>query len=136
MTDSVAVLDVLARATDTFGVPIPATLHFFETGTDTPRNVYGSPDLSTTPLGAIVYTDTGGYAVVAEGSGTKTGIFTGIGNYDVEVWDADDNPIITHTNWPGAIDTSGFAGGDTVEQSILGLSKSANYTIVAGDNGT
>jgi hypothetical protein len=136
MTDSVAVLPVLVRATDTFGVPIPgATLHFFETGTDTPRNVYGDADLSAVPLGAIVYTDAGGYPVTAEGSGTKTGIFTGIGNYDIVVKNESDVEIITHDNWPGAIDTSGFAGGDTVEQSVLGLSKSANYTIVADDNG-
>lgn len=128
MTDSIAVLSPTDRVTDQNGVPISgAKLNFFEAGTSTPRVVYSDKDLSV-PLGPTVYCDSGGYPVTNDGGTTKTAIFTGLGNFKIQIADADDVTYIPIDNLPGALDTSEFNPG-TVNQQVPVVAKSSSFTI-------
>ena len=108
MADSINVFPPSLRVTDADGNPVAgAKLKFFEAGTSTPLTVY-SDDGLTTSLGTVVYCDSAGYPVTAEGGSTKTLIYAGTTDYKLTITDADDVTIAEHDDNPGALDTSGF----------------------------
>jgi hypothetical protein len=137
MVDSVQVFDPGFRVTDANGDPVSgAKIKFFETGPGSARAVYSDKDLSNT-LGAVVYTRSDGYPVASEGSNTTVLIYTGNTPYYVLITDGNDVAIFPgKDNVRGALDTSAFLeSGDASTLEIAGVSKTADYTLVAADNG-
>lgn len=109
------------------------SLEFYASGTTTPLTVYSNDALSTS-LGSIVYLDSGGHPVSAQGGSTKVSIFTGASLYKVVVKSSAGVTLSTHDGQRAAQDTSSFttSGGSGV-QGVK--SKTADYSVVAGDDG-
>lgn len=136
MLDSVAIWPVGLRVLDVNGKPVTdARLKFFDAGTSTPRVVYADAALSV-PLGAVIYTDAGGYPVTGSGSTTKTSIYTGTGAYKLRITTSADVDIVAPIdNISGALDTTALlAGAGTFARTVISKSDAA-YTIDATQSG-
>lgn len=136
MLDSVAIWPVGLRVLDVNGKPVnDARLKFFDAGTSTPRVVYLDAALSV-PLGAVIYTDAGGYPVTGPGSTTKTSIYTGTGAYKLRITTSADVDIVAPIdNISGALDTTALlAGAGTFARTVISKSDAA-YTIDATQSG-
>lgn len=113
MADSV--LDPGQRITDANGDPVSeGYLTFYLAGTTDLLTVYSNASLGSS-LGSVVYTDSAGYPVAAEGSSTKVLIYPGPDDYKVVCKDADDVTLWTHDNIPGVVaaDTGSSTDGIT-----------------------
>lgn len=132
MADSIAVFSPGFRLTDSdTGAPISgAVIRFFDAGTTTPRTVYADQDLLTA-LGTSVTTDSLGYPT-SSGT-TKTIVYVDTASYKVTVEDSDAVVLATHDNVKGALDTTGFGGSGAVTASFPVVTKSLDYSVVAGD---
>lgn len=137
MVDAVAVLPPAFRILDSTGAPASgAQIRFFDAGTSTPKTVYSDSTLATS-LGSIVYTRSDGLPVASQGSSTTVLIYTGIAAYKIDVLDSTGATLIpSKDNVKGAVDTSTFlTTGSTSTLDIAVVAKTANYTLVAADNG-
>lgn len=135
MLDSVAIWPVGLRVLDVNGKPVSdARLKFYNAGTSTERVVYADAAL-TVQLGAVVYTDAGGYPVTGSGSTTKTDIYTGVGAYKVRITTAADVDIVAPLdNRSGALDTTAIlAGAGTFNRTVL--SRTSDFTVDATKSG-
>lgn len=113
MTDSVNVLQPGFRLVDTTGTPISGgSLEFYEAESTEQREVFSDSELLSS-LGSVVYTDSSGYPVTAQGGSTRTLIYTGTGLFKVVIKDGDGVAIATHDNVTGAV----VAGGGGEEAS-------------------
>lgn len=107
------------RVTDTDGTPVSeGYLTFYLAGTTDLLTVYSNASLGSA-LGSVVYTDSAGYPVAAEGSSTKVLIYPGPDDYKVVCKDADDVTLWTHDNIPGVVadDTGTATEGITEEEA-------------------
>jgi hypothetical protein len=137
MVDSVQIFEPGFRVLDASGNPVNgAKIKFREVGPGATRTVYSDKDL-TVALGVIVYTRSDGYPVASQGSNTTVQVYTGNTPYNVEITDANDVAIYpAKDNVRGALDTSTFlTSGSASTLLIHGVTKTGNYTLVAGDNG-
>ena len=136
MADSVNVFPPSLRVTDADGNPVAgAKLKFFEAGTSTPLTVY-SDDALTTSLGTVVYCDSAGYPVTAEGGSTKTLIYAGTTDYKLTITDADDVTIAEHDDNPGALDTSGFAVTSAAPSMPVVTRATSSWSVASDAPGT
>lgn len=132
MADSIIILSPGDRIEDANGNPVSgAKLKFTNAGTTTPKTVY-SDDALTTSLGTTVYCDSGGYPVTTQGGATKTAVYTGAGNHDLEITDANDTVVVPRRTYRGASDLSVFSTA-TATNNEPTIAKSTNYTVVTGD---
>ena len=135
MVDSIAVLDVGTRILDGAGDPISgATLEFYAAGTSNALTVYSDKDLSTS-LGSVVYCDSDGAPVSASGGSTKVAIYIGTDSHKIVIKDGSGSIVETKDNLAGALDTSAFDDGSIAIPKFPMISKSEDYTVVAGDRG-
>jgi hypothetical protein len=136
MADSVNVFPPSLRVTDADGNPVAgAKLKFFEAGTSTPLTVY-SDDGLTTSLGTVVYCDSAGYPVTAEGGSTKTLIYAGTTDYKLTITDADDVTIAEHDDNPGALDTSTFAPTSAAPSLPIVTRATSSWSVASDAPGT
>lgn len=134
MVDSVAVFPPGFRVVSSTGAPVSgAKLKFYDAGTTTPKIVHSDSGLSTS-LGSTVTCDSGG--VPASGAGAAVIVYTGTAAYKLVITDSSDVAL-----WPpfdnvrGALDTSSFLTGAVVASTPVLGTKTADYTIVDGDEG-
>ena len=107
MTDSVAVFPPGFRLTDTLGVPYNgASIEFYDALTTNPRLVYSDQALLTA-LGTIVYGDSAGYPVSAQGGTNKVLVYTNTADYKVVIKDGSGVVIATHDIVKGAVISGG-----------------------------
>ncbi len=135
MTDAVQIFPPGFRVTDDVtGAPVSgAKIKFYDAGTTTPKTVYSNSGLSSS-LGSTVYTDSMGAPVASSGSNTAVMVYTGTAAYKVVITTSDDDTILSLDNIKGALDTSTFlTTGSTSTLTQPVISKTSNYTIVAGD---
>lgn len=108
MTDAVQIFPPGFRVLDADGNPVSGgSLSFYDAGTSNPKTVYSNSGLSTA-LGTVVYLDSGGHPVSAQGGSNKVLIYTGIAAYKVIAKDSSGTTLWTLDNIKGAIDTSSF----------------------------
>ena len=111
MTDSVAVFPPGFRLTDTLGVPYNgASIEFYDALTTNARLVYADQALSNS-LGTIVYGDSAGYPVSAQGGTNKVLVYTNTADYKVVIKDGSGVVIATHDSVKGAVISGGGGGG-------------------------
>jgi len=136
MADSVNVFPAGLRVTDADGNPVAgAKLKFFEAGTSTPLTVY-SDDALTASLGTVVYCDSAGYPVTAEGGSTKTLIYAGTTDYKLTITDVDDVTIAEHDDNPGALDTSGFTVTSAAPSMPVVTRATSSWSVASDAPGT
>lgn len=109
------------------------SLEFYASGTTTPLTVYSNDALSTS-LGSIVYLDSGGHPVSAQGGSTKVSIFTGASLYKVVVKSAAGVTLATYDGQRAAQDTSGTAGSGSMTLPVDEMAVSS-LTITSTDYG-
>ena len=135
MVDSVNIFDPGFAYLDSNGDPVSGgSIEVFDAGTSTPRTVYETSDLSTTAIGTSVALNSSGVPV--NGSNTPIMVYTSSSDYKLIFKDSSDVTLLTLDNIKGAVDTSTFAlaaDANTFQQPIE--TKSANYSVVAGDAG-
>lgn len=136
MTDSVLVFPPGFRVTDADGAPMSgAKIKFYNAGTTNTRTVYSDSGL-TQSLGTVVYTGSDGFPVASSGSSTEVKVYTGTTAYKVVITDDSDVELLTLDSIAGALDTSTFlTTSSTSTLSIPVVTKTGNYTLVAGDRG-
>ena len=133
MADAILVFPTLWRMLDDSGALVSGgTIEFYDAGTSDARTVYSDPDLSTA-IGTTVYCDASGCPVASSGSSTRVPVYTGSGDYKVIVKDGDGATLETKDNLRGATDTSPFVAGDEALPTFPMVAKSADYTVVSGD---
>ena len=137
MVDAVAVFPPGFRLLDANGDPVSGgTINFYAAGTSTPRTVYSTSDLTTTSLGAVVYTNSDGVPVASEGSSTAVMVYTGSTAYKIIFKDGSGTTLFggAFDNIKGALDTSTFlTTGSTSTLTQPVITKTGNYTVVAAD---
>ena len=137
MVDAVAVFPPGFRLLDANGDPVSGgTINFYNAGTSTPRTVYSTSDLTTTSLGAVVYTNSDGVPVASEGSSTAVIVYTGSSAYKIIFKDGSGTTLFggAFDNIKGALDTSTFlTTGSTSTLTQPVVTKTGNYTVVAAD---
>lgn len=99
-------------------------LRYFDSGTSNPRTVY-KDDGEVTSWGTTVTLDSAGRLTDA--------IYVTTGDFKETLENASATQIFENDEIPGALDTSSFLTTATFETPVL--SKTADYTIVAGDAG-
>ena len=135
MADAILVFPTLWRMFDDSGALVSGgTIEFYDAGTSDARTVYSDPDLSTA-IGTTVYCDASGCPVASSGSSTRVPVYTGTGDYKVIIKDGDGATLETKDNLRGATDTSPFVAGDEALPIYPMQAKSADYSVVAGDQG-
>ena len=135
MTDSIAVWPPGFRITDSADEPISgATAEFYDAGTTDARTVYSNAALSVA-LGPIVYTNSAGAPVAAEGSSTPVAVYVGTGAYKVVLKDSTGTVIETKDNLAGALDTSVFDDATVAIPTFPIVSSGTDYTILIADRG-
>lgn len=119
--------------TDAIAAVNGGSLEFYNAGTTTPKTVYSDSSLSTS-LGSTVYLDSGGHPVSAQGGSTKVMVYTGSALVKIIVKTSAGVTLATYDNVKCTEDTSSFtsSGGSGIEGV---LSKTANYTVLAADDG-
>lgn len=128
MADAVAIFSPGQRLVDASGTPYAgATITFYNAGSTDPKEVYSDSDLQNS-LGSVVYTDSAGYPVTAEGGTTKTQVFTGTSPYKLVIFDSATAETTTHDNCVGAVVSSATeeAVGITQDQADLRYIRNAN----------
>jgi len=131
--DSIAVFTPIDRITDANGAPVPGgSVEFYAAGTSTPFTVYSDNTLST-PLGTIVYLDSGGFPVTSQGSSTKTLVYTGTSAYKMIVKDTNGAVVLSFDNIRGA--SVSPASSTTAYPVTPTISKTTTYTIQTTDQG-
>lgn len=112
MADAVAIFSPGQRLIDASGTPYAgATITFYNAGSTDPREVYSDSELQNS-LGSVVYTDSAGYPVTAQGGSTKTQVFATVGTYKIVIADSASGETITHDDCAGAV-VGGTATEDT-----------------------
>lgn len=135
MTDSILVFDPGTRILDSGGNPVSgASLHFFDASTTDARTVYSNSTLATA-LGSVVYCDSSGAPVSAQGGTTKISIYTGTTAYKLIIKDGNNAIIETKDNIAGALDTSAFDDASVATASYPVVAESSDYTVVVADRG-
>ena len=133
MADATLVFPPGYRVTDDTGdVVSGATIEFYDAGTSDARTVYSDVDLSVS-LGTTVYCDSSGAPVASSGSSTRVNVYTGTGNFKVIIKDGSGSEIETKDNLLGALNTTPFTAGDEALPTFPVVAKSADYTVVTGD---
>jgi len=133
MADATLVFPPGYKVTDDTGAVVSlATIEFYDAGTSDARTVYSDPTLSTA-IGTTVYCDSSGAPVASSGSSTRVSVYTGTGNYKVIIKDGDGAELETKDNLLGALNTTPFSAGDEALPTFPVLAKSADYTVVTGD---
>lgn len=133
MADSILVFPPGFRVLNDDGSPVSgATIEFYDAGTSDARTVYSDNGLSSA-LGTTVYCDSGGRPVASSGSSTKVSVYTGTGDFKVIIKDGDGVTLETKDNLRGATNTTPFTAGDEALPTFPVIVKSADYTVVAGD---
>jgi hypothetical protein len=122
-------------ATDAMAVAAGGTVEFYLAGTNTATNVYSDSTL-TTSLGSTVYLDSGGHPVAGSGSTTKVVAYTGAALIKLIVKDSGGATLGTYDNVRCSQDTSGISGGGSDGAVETIVSKTADYTVLAADDGT
>lgn len=131
MSDSVAVFSPLDFVSDNNGNPVAnGTIEFYDAGTTTPKTVYSDNTLSTA-LGTSVSTNASGYPVT--GGGSETLIYVGTADYKIIVKDSLGATLRTRDNIKGAVSVPATSELALPEMPVI--SKTANYTITAADQG-
>ena len=134
MTDSVTVFPPGFRLTDTLGVPYNgASIEFYDALTTNARLVYSDQALLTV-LGTIVYGDSAGYPVSAQGGTNKVLVYTNTGDYKVVIKDGSGVVIATHDAIKGAVISGGGGGGAagiTQAQADARYIRNANALVAA-----
>lgn len=129
MTDSVNVFPPGFRLVDPTGTPISGgSMEFFEAESTTQLEVYSDADLLSS-LGSVIYTDSSGYPVTAEGGSTRTLVYTGTGRLKIVVKDGEGVTIATHDDMPGAVVSGGSgeeASGITQAQADVRYVRNPN----------
>jgi hypothetical protein len=110
------------------------TLEFYEAGTSTAKTVYSDPTLSTS-LGSIVYLDSAGHPVSAQGGSTKVVIYTGSALVKMIVKNSSAATVATYDNLKCTEDTSAFSGAGTGSGIEGVLAKATDYTIIEANDG-
>lgn len=112
MADAVAIFTPGQRLLDASGTPYAgATITFYDAGSTNLRVVYADSELQTS-LGSVVYTDSAGYPVTAQGGSTKTQVYTPVGTYKIVISDSASGETITHDDCAGAV-----VGGTVTEDT-------------------
>lgn len=112
MADAVAIFSPGQRLIDASGTPYAgATITFYNAGSTDPREVYSDSDLQNS-LGSVVYTDSAGYPVTAQGGSTKTQVYATTGTYKIVIADSASGETITHDDCAGAV-----VGGTVTEDT-------------------
>lgn len=131
MTASIPIFSPMVRVLDASGDPVASgTVEFYSAGTSTPKTVYADADL-TIELGTTVSTDAGGYPVTS--GNARTLVYTGTSAFKMIVKDSAGATLVTHDNVPGAVVVPDAETSALSETPIV--SKTTNYTVVAGDQG-
>lgn len=131
MTASIPIFSPMVRVLDASGNPVASgTVEFYNAGTSTPKTVYADADL-TIELGTTVSTDAGGYPVTS--GNARTLVYTGTSAFKMVVKDSAGATLVTHDNVPGAVVVPDAETSALSETPIV--SKTTNYTVVAGDQG-
>lgn len=128
MADAVAIFSPGQRLIAASGTPYAgATITFYDAGSTNPRTVYSDSDLQVS-LGSVVYTDSAGYPVTAEGGSTKTQVYAPVGTYKIVIADSASGETITHDNCAGAVigGTTAEATGITQAEADLRYTRNAN----------
>lgn len=117
MADAVAVFSPGQRLIATDGTPYAgATVTFYNAGSTDAREVFSDADL-TVSLGSVVYTDSAGYPVTAQGGSTKTLVYTDTDAYKITIYDSATAETITHDNVKGAVVSGTEAASDGITQA-------------------
>lgn len=112
MADAVAIFSPGQRLVDASGTPYAgATITFYNAGSTDPKEVYSDSDLQNS-LGSVVYTDSAGYPVTAQGGSTKTQVYATTGTYKIVIADSASGETITHDDCAGAV-----VGGTVTEDT-------------------
>lgn len=112
MADVIAIFTAGQRLVDETGTPYSgASVEFYDANTTTPKTVYSDVSLLVS-LGTVVYTDSAGYPVTANGGTTKTQVYTGVGLYGIVIKNSAGTTIASHTECAGAV-VSGTTSGST-----------------------
>ena len=110
MTDSVAVFPPGFRVSDSAGFVNGASIEFYDSLTLNPKLVYSDQALINS-LGAVVYTDSAGAPVSAQGGTNKVLVYTNTADYKIIIKDALGVPIFPFDGVKGAVISGGVGGG-------------------------
>jgi len=129
--DSVPVLSILDRVTDSDGNPVPgAVIYFYEAGTSTPKTVYSDANLSVS-LGTSVTCDSGGFPT-SDGS-AKCQIYTGTASYKITIKTSAGATLWTLDNIKGAVDLPDASSIALPQMPVV--YKTSAYSILTTDRG-
>lgn len=136
MANATAVFTPGQRFVDETGTPYAGcSIYFYNAGTTTEKIVYADAELAT-PLGAIVYTDSAGYPVIASGSTTKTQVYTDSDSYKIRILDPSSVVVCEHDNCKGAVVASGTVGGSFLTQDAADVRYIRNANALAAVTST
>jgi hypothetical protein len=116
MADSVAVFTPGQRLNAPTGVPYEScTAEFYQEGSSSPYEVYSDYGL-TVSLGAVLYFDSAGYPVSAEGSSTKVLVYASTTPYKIVFKNAGVE-WASHPNVKGAVISGSSGSGSGITQA-------------------
>ena len=133
MPDSGFVMPPTGRVVDASIAAVNGgSLEFFVAGTSTPKLVYSDSTLSTS-LGSVVYLDSGGHPVSAQGGSTKVIIYTGNALIKIVAKDSAGVVLATYDNVKCTETAASSSSGTASVVDIV--SKTSDYTVLTTDNG-
>ena len=133
MPDSTQVFVPAFFVPDSNGDPVSgAKINVYDAGTTDAQTVYSDSAL-TTALPNPIICDAAGMPTT--NGTTLAEVYVGTAAYKLVITDSADVTLYTFDNIQGALDTSGFSGGGSGTYSRPVTSKSADYSVVSGDQG-